>query len=69
MKFNAYGRKIEVVRSNEKWEVFFLGDEGKKRIAQDIFIPSDVRQKDLKNYLEDILHEWAAPENDQVIDL
>ncbi len=69
MKFNVYGRKIEIVRSTEKWEVFFLGDEGKKRMAHDIFIPSDVRQKDLKNYLEDILHEWATPENDQVIDL
>jgi len=57
MKFNVYGRKMEVLRSNDKWEIFFIGDEGKKRPAQDIFIPSDIRQKDLKYYLEDMLHE------------
>ncbi len=69
MKLNAYGRKIEIVKSDAKWKVFFLGEEGKKRIADDIFVPSDFKQKVLKNYIEDILHEWATAENNQVIEI
>ncbi len=66
MKFNVYGKKIEVVRIDEKWHVFHLGAEGKKRDAHDIFIPSSVRKDELKSYLEDLFHESATPENSDV---
>lgn len=66
MKFDAYGRKIEVVRNGEAWIVFYLGNEGKKRTAHDVFIPSHVKDGELKQYLEDVLHEWATPANSDI---
>jgi len=66
MKFNAYGKRIEVVRLSGRWAVFYLGNEGKKRPAQDIFVPADLEESEVKNYLEDILHEWAAPGNHEI---
>ncbi len=67
MKYNVFGRKIEIIKSDGKWKVYILGSEGKKRSFHDILIPSDVVEGDLENYLEDLLHEWASPENDRVI--
>ena len=38
MKFNVFGKNIEVIEHNAKWIVFYIGNEGKKRLADDIFI-------------------------------
>ena len=67
MKFNVCGKKIEVVRQEDRWAVFYLGEEGKKRTAYDIFVPSDLVEDEIQNYLGDILHEWATPSNNQII--
>ena len=48
---------------------FYLGEEGRKRIADDIFIPSDIKQKDIANYIEDLLHDYATPSNDRVMEI
>lgn len=66
MKFNVYGKKIEVTRKDDNWRVFYLGNEGKKRSAENIVIPSSVKQHQLKAYLADICHEWATKQNDVV---
>jgi len=67
MKFDAYGKQIEIIRESDgRWTVFYLGNEGKKRTAYDIPIPSDFSEGELIGYLEDILHEWANPENNLV---
>ena len=63
MKINAYGKIIEIVRGDDKWHVYYLGSEGKKRYANDIVIPSSLKQCDLINYLEDLFHESASPGN------
>ncbi len=67
MKLNVYGRKIEIIWSQDSWRVFYLGSEGKKRLAYDINIPSTVKEIDLKRYIADLCHEWAGPDRDQVI--
>lgn len=68
MKFEVYGKQIEIIReSDDRWAVFYLGYEGKKRAADDIQIPIDLKEGELKGYLEDILHEWAIPEHNRVI--
>ncbi|PHQ68554.1 MAG: hypothetical protein COB97_09795 [Paracoccus sp.] len=64
MKFNAFGRKLEVVWENEQWSVFFLG-EGKKR-KSDIVIPTDIKSEDIAQYLSDLFHESATPDNPEV---
>lgn len=67
MKLNAYGRKIEIVKMADNWIVYFLGNEGKKRTAHDIIIPSEIVNNEIIQYLEDILHEWATSSNNQII--
>jgi len=66
MKYSVFGRKLEIFKNQGKWKVFILGADGKKRIANDIFIPSDMKECDLMIYLEDLLHEWATPEKDEI---
>lgn len=68
MKLLMYGRKIEVLKSNDKWSVFYLGNEGKKRTAHDIVIPQELKKGEIKNYLEELLYEWATPSNNQIIE-
>ena len=60
MIIDLYGREIEVVRRKGYWMVFIRGAEGKKRLAQDITIPSDVAEAELVEYLSDIYHEYAT---------
>ncbi len=67
MKYNVYGRKIEILQNDGKWVVFFLGSDGKKRPTQEIFIPSNIVENDLIIYLDDLLHEWATPGNDEIV--
>lgn len=69
MKLYVYGRKIEILRSNDKWSVFYLGNEGKKRTAHDIVIPPELEKDEIKIYMEDLLHEWATPSNNQIIEI
>ncbi|MCG8687580.1 MAG: hypothetical protein MI892_22080 [Desulfobacterales bacterium] len=69
MKYNVFGRSIEIIKSDEKWKVFILGRGGKRQPAHNIFIPSDIAEKDIENWLEDLLHEWASPQNDKIIKL
>ena len=66
MKLAVFGRDMEVVRRDGKWLVYLTGQEGKKRLAGDIVIPSDVRQEDIALYLADLCHEWSCPGRDRV---
>lgn len=69
MKLNVYGRKVEVVKISNNWVVYYLGNEGKKRTAYDIMIPDDLKENEIINYLEDLLHEWATPSKDKIIEI
>lgn len=66
MKLNVFGRYVEVVRNEEKWIVYYLGSEGKKRVAEDVVIPSTVHEDDLVEYIADLCHEWATPNKSEV---
>jgi hypothetical protein len=66
MKLNVFGKHIEVVRCNNKWKAYYLGNEGKKRLAEDIVIPSDIEENELPNYMADLCHEWASQNRDSV---
>lgn len=69
MKFDVYGRKIEIVKHDSQWRVFYLGGEGKKRIANDIIIPSHMEESELLGYLADLQHEWSREGSDRVVKL
>lgn len=66
MKLNAFGRHIEIVRHNDTWKTYYLGNEGKKRLAEDILVPSDLGEEELVGYIADLCHEWTTPRNNSV---
>ncbi|HEJ2440089.1 DUF7661 family protein [Burkholderia multivorans] len=65
-RFNAFGRRLAVVRNNDRWVVFDLGVEGKRRPA-DLPIPPTLAADELAQYLGDLLHETATPRNGEVV--
>lgn len=69
MKFNAYNVfLISVVREQNKWFAYLHG-EGKKRLMEDMLIPSELNEDEIQNYLEVILHEYAQPKHPNIIRL
>ncbi len=69
MKLNAYGKMIEVSKISGNWIVFFIGNEGKKRTAYDITLPQELKENEIVQYLEDLLHEWATPSNQTITEI
>jgi hypothetical protein len=55
MKFNVFGTEIEALQGKAGWEVFYVG-EGGKRPARDIVIPTQITKTELDLYLADIRH-------------
>lgn len=67
MKFDIFGRTtLEVVRRGDEWRTFYCGNEGVKRKAHDVCLPSSLQESELGNYLADLFHEWATPEHGEV---
>ncbi|NVJ61515.1 MAG: hypothetical protein HWE27_14050 [Gammaproteobacteria bacterium] len=67
MKFDIFGRKfMEIVRLNNKWAAYYIGSNGVKRAADGIQIPSDLDVDEIQDYLADLFHEWATPNNNEV---
>lgn len=60
LKFDVFGRHVLVMRVDGGWKAFYPGAEGKRRLATDIVIPSDVADEDLGRYLADLCHESAT---------
>lgn len=65
MKLNAYGKLLEVVRENETWVIYEVG-EGKKSRSNDIYIPADYNEEQVVRFLEDMLHERSTPDNPSI---
>ena len=61
MKFDVYGRfQLEVAREGNIWVVYRLVP-GKRIRAADLVIPSEIPPHEIATYLDDLLHEGAAP--------
>lgn len=60
LRFDVFGKDVLVERSIDGWDVFYLGNEGKRRVANDIMIPNDLKQEELLVYIADLCHEWAS---------
>lgn len=67
LKLDVFGRSVLVERSASGWEAFYLGGDGKRRHADDIFIPSTIQEAELERYVADLCHEWATPRNPRVV--
>ena len=66
MKMSVFGKIIEVNRTKEHWSVFYVGAEGKKRLAHDIIIPPELQEDELLEYVADLCHEWETKTNNKV---
>ena len=62
MKLDVFGTRVQVVAGPSGWSVYYLGEDGKRRAAKDIVVPSTLRRHEVEQYIADICHEWATPE-------
>lgn len=60
LRFNVFGRRIDVERTEEGWAAYVPGEDGKRRPAQ-IAIPADYDAEEIGRYLGDLFHEAASP--------
>jgi hypothetical protein len=65
LRFDVFGRRIDVERSEDGWTAFVPGDDGKRRLAQ-IAIPSELKADEIGQYLGDLFHESATPKHPTV---
>jgi len=59
MDLEIFGRRLRIQKEKEGWTVMIIGKDGKTRISEDILIPSTLREHEIRQYLEDLLHEYA----------
>lgn len=61
MRFSIYGHfLLDVERENAAWITYRVA-EGRRVKVSDFIIPSDVEEKDLPQFLDDIFHELSGP--------
>jgi len=66
IRFDVFGRQVQVVRAAGRWRAYYPGQEGKRRPADDIVIPADTAESALERYLADLCHEWASARHPDV---
>jgi hypothetical protein len=69
LKLDVFGRRLVIERHADRWVVFYLGTDGKRRTADDLFIPDAIPEDEVETYVADICHEWATPRNPRVVRL
>lgn len=67
-RFNVFGTLVAIVGAPGRWQAFYLGAEGKRRLA-DFVVPADIARDELGQYLGDLFHEDATPRNHEVREL
>ncbi len=66
LRFDVFGTLVGVERAGDRWRVFYIGAEGKHRVADDIRIPPALDEEGMVEYLADLRHEFATPAHPQV---
>ena len=61
IRFNVFGNRIGVERSDSGWTTYYLGNEGKRRLS-DFVIPDFIAEDEIGQYLADLFHESASSE-------
>jgi hypothetical protein len=67
-RFSVFGTLVAVVGVPGAWQAFYMGTEGKRRLA-DFIVPDDVAADELGEYLDALFHEDATPRNNAVVRL
>jgi hypothetical protein len=66
IKIDVFGRMVLAQQFDKGWSTYYLSGDGKRRLANDIIVPSFVDQSEIENYLADICHEWASEKYPEV---
>jgi hypothetical protein len=69
IRFNVFGKIMSVKRSDEKWLLFNISNNGINARIYDVAIPSDMDENEIARYLGDIYHEYADEANSSVVKL
>jgi hypothetical protein len=67
-RFDVFGRRMAIVRSENRWVAYLIGTEGKRRRAA-FEIPDFIGADELMQYLDDLFHEDASPQRPAVVKL
>jgi len=67
LKLDVFGHTVLIERGAEGWETYYLSPDGKRRLADDIFIPSTVAEADLVRFVDDLCHERATSRHPRVL--
>ena len=66
IKLDVFGKLVLAIHTNDGWELFYLSEDGKRRLATEILVPIFVKEAEIENYIEDICHEWATEKHPNV---
>lgn len=67
MRVDVFGRMAHLVRTEEGWRLFLLGNESKKRLVQEFAAPPSMSEAEVLDYLDDLYHEWASESHPRVM--
>lgn len=68
IRFNVFGRIVLIERKQNEWHAYYPGTDGKRRPASFV-IPSFIEDGELEQFLGDLFHESASPNNPEVVRL
>jgi len=57
---DVFGRRVRAAKSDQGWQMYYLGSDGKRRPADDIMVPAFVTESEIVNFMADLCHEWAT---------
>ena len=66
LRFDVFGTTVLISRAEDRWITYYLGNEGKRRLASDIAVPAEMPESDIEQYLGDLCHEWATARHPNV---
>lgn len=62
MRFDVYGRfRLDVTREHDRLVVLEVGDDGKRRLRDDLVLDAELDDADIAQALDDLLHELGKP--------
>ena len=65
MRFSIFTCIVDIERQDERWQVWPIGADGKRRPAGFV-TPDFIEEGELVQYLEDLFHQSATPTNGDV---
>jgi len=48
IKLDVFGKQVLAIHTNDGWEMFYLSEGGKRRLATEIFVPNFVKEKEIE---------------------